>query len=501
MENSPLTKPLSQNKETQTDASNILDNNKILDGSEVTKETVNGDKVVDGSEITKETVNGDKVLDENKIVDGHEVTKGTTNGDKVVDEIKTVNSQKQKKKKMRNKNATAMTTAKGSVKLCLNMIVRNEEKVILRCFESVRHLISAIVIVDTGSDDRTIEIIQKYMKDNQLPGEVVSKPWVGGLQFEFDYNRNLALRALEKFLESHGGNNRWYALLMDADNTAHGNTSKLFNFNTQLLVADQYSVTMKGGCVYTYPWLLGMHSDPKKRWKWFSPRHEYVAPDGDWKPSIIKLDGGWVRSGREGCRSQNPYTYLEDTMVFLKQLSKDPKNDRACFYGAQSLKDCGLGDLGNQLAEVMYAHRIKMGGWHEEVYMSYLFIGKCQFHRWNYGKGKEDANEMIQTFLDAHNQSPGRREAPLYLLRIWDCQKKFKLAWSLAQSVLSRPIPTDGLFISSGDEMEFIFQSSLMAYYAGDKKNFIGLSKEVIKHPNTPENTKNQARDNLKQWG
>lgn len=47
-------------------------------------------------------------------------------------------------------------------KISLSMIVKNEEQYIGRCLESVKDLCSEIVIVDTGSTDRTKEICKQY---------------------------------------------------------------------------------------------------------------------------------------------------------------------------------------------------------------------------------------------------------------------------------------------------------------------------------------------------
>lgn len=47
-----------------------------------------------------------------------------------------------------------------SVSLC--MIVKNEESVLDRCLASVAHLVDEVIIVDTGSTDRTKEIASKY---------------------------------------------------------------------------------------------------------------------------------------------------------------------------------------------------------------------------------------------------------------------------------------------------------------------------------------------------
>jgi glycosyltransferase involved in cell wall biosynthesis len=45
------------------------------------------------------------------------------------------------------------------VKICLNMIVKNESKTIKRLLESVISIIDYYVICDTGSTDDTIKIV------------------------------------------------------------------------------------------------------------------------------------------------------------------------------------------------------------------------------------------------------------------------------------------------------------------------------------------------------
>jgi glycosyltransferase involved in cell wall biosynthesis len=51
---------------------------------------------------------------------------------------------------------------KSEVLLSLCMIVKNEEKYLEGCLESVRNIVDEIIIVDTGSTDNTIEIAKKY---------------------------------------------------------------------------------------------------------------------------------------------------------------------------------------------------------------------------------------------------------------------------------------------------------------------------------------------------
>lgn len=47
-------------------------------------------------------------------------------------------------------------------KLSAIIITKNEERNIGRCIESIKDLVDEIIIVDSGSTDRTIEIARKY---------------------------------------------------------------------------------------------------------------------------------------------------------------------------------------------------------------------------------------------------------------------------------------------------------------------------------------------------
>ena len=62
-----------------------------------------------------------------------------------------------------------------TVSLC--MIVKNEEDVLARCLDSVHDLVDEINIVDTGSDDKTVEIAKRYTD------RVFFFPWNGSLWY------------------------------------------------------------------------------------------------------------------------------------------------------------------------------------------------------------------------------------------------------------------------------------------------------------------------------
>ena len=58
----------------------------------------------------------------------------------------------------------------ATVSLC--MIVRNEEDVLGRCLESVKDIVDEIIIVDTGSTDKTKEIAGRFTN------AVYDFPWI-----------------------------------------------------------------------------------------------------------------------------------------------------------------------------------------------------------------------------------------------------------------------------------------------------------------------------------
>lgn len=82
-----------------------------------------------------------------------------------------------------------------TITLC--MIVRNEEKLLSRCLQSVKSKVNEIVIVDTGSTDATIEIARQYTN------QIYHFKWID----DFSAARNESL----KYANSE------YILVLDAD--------------------------------------------------------------------------------------------------------------------------------------------------------------------------------------------------------------------------------------------------------------------------------------------
>src|ERR1700758_5219238 len=117
------------------------------------------------------------------------------------------------------------------------MIVRNEAHIIHEALDSVAPYISSWVIVDTGSDDGTQDVIRNHMARLGIPGELYERQW-----HNFAHNRSEALT----LAQGHGD----YIWILDADDTLAGTP------DFTRLDADIYSLRYRlGSDVYWRPQL------------------------------------------------------------------------------------------------------------------------------------------------------------------------------------------------------------------------------------------------------
>ena len=232
--------------------------------------------------------------------------------------------------------------------ICLNMIVKNEAPVILRCLDSVRPIIDYWVIVDTGSTDGTQDIIRRHLKE--IPGELIERPWI-----DFAHNRTEALERAR----GHGD----YVFVIDADEVLEITGG----FKMPQLTADSYNVEIHyGGYSYLRKQLV-KNSLP---WCYKGVLHEYIQCDQSRSEQF--LAGLRTVPHHDGARARDPKTYRRDALVLEGGLLDDPNNTRYMFYLAQSYRDAG--DF--ELALRYYKKRVEMGGWSEEIWYSLYQIAQ-----------------------------------------------------------------------------------------------------------------------------
>jgi tetratricopeptide (TPR) repeat protein len=146
------------------------------------------------------------------------------------------------------------------------MIVKNEEKFLPQCLASVRDYVDEIIVCDTGSTDRTIEIAKSY------GANVIEDPW----RNDFSWSRNKSIEAATK---------RWI-LFIDADEElAEESRAQLLALKNVPAYIDAYYTRIVNrtddyrgsGDVTHHVIRIFPNSD---RIRFFGPIHEYPALDG-----------------------------------------------------------------------------------------------------------------------------------------------------------------------------------------------------------------------------
>ena len=354
--------------------------------------------------------------------------------------------------------------------LCLSMIVRNEAAVIARCLDSVRHLIGAWAIVDTGSSDGTQAMVRERLAD--LPGELIERPWV-----DFATNRNQAL----ELARGHGD----YALIIDADEIIELDRAVAF---PQRLDAAAYYLRQRladGEFEYRSAKLLRHDAG----WRWHGVLHEYPAVQPT--PRIELLDGLRVRSFPDGARSQRPQRekYLADVAVLEDALQREPDHARYAFYLAQSLRDAGE----NARALQAYRRRIAMGGWDEEVWYARFQVAVLL------EREGADAAAIIDAYLSAWDARPTRAEPLCELARYLRLKQRYASAYVHARAAAEIPLPADLLFLDlSVHRWRARDEQSIAAYYIGRHAESAALCDALLADPALPASERERVAANAR---
>lgn len=362
------------------------------------------------------------------------------------------------------KPTPSKTDSSSCFGICLNMIVKNESKVIERCLASVKPFIDYWVIVDTGSTDGTQKIIRDFMKG--IPGELHERPWV-----DFAHNRNEALQ-----LAKNKGD---YLLFIDADEEL------IFSedFVKPILEKDGYYITTDfSNTRYVRLQLVNNHLN----WKWIGVLHEYLeSPEAN---TYEILTGVFDIPRPEGFRSQDPLKYQKDAALLEKALETEPDNARNVFYLAQSYRDAGEAHL----AIKNYEKRIGMGGWDQEVFYSKYQICFLQ------EKLNIDPLKISKGYLECYSSRPQRAEPLCRLAAYYRKQGDYLLGYLIASFGLTVPLPKDVLFVENWVyEYGLLMEKAINAYCIGNYQESYFLSLQLLKNEKLPPHVKECAEKNL----
>jgi len=357
--------------------------------------------------------------------------------------------------------------------IVLNMIVKDEAPIIESCLRTVLPLIDAWAIMDTGSSDETIEIIQRVMTD--VPGRLGKMKWEG-----FADSRNAAISLAQGLGD--------YLLFLDADDKATW-TGTVESVKTQLVHDLHHGTLVQGN--NRYGRLIFRRNTSRSRYR--GVIHEVLIPH---KTDIVgpAIEGFVIERGAVGIGNRSiagKEKYRRDAEMLETALSNNTDPDfteRYRFYLAQSYRDCG------EIEKSIENYRLRLdmpGGYQQERYVSAINLGSLLEHT---GASVE---EQLFVLFEAREIDPHRAEAHHRIAELARKNDMWHLAFEHAVRARDIVTPPDRLFIDvSVPEWKAQFEISVAAWYVGEKKVGLDACDLLLKSPHTPPEIKAMTEQN-----
>jgi len=355
--------------------------------------------------------------------------------------------------------------AKDKQTICLNMIVKDESRIICRCLDSVKHLIDYWVIMDTGSSDKTQEIIKEHMKD--IPGELHERAW-----------KNWGETRTEALDLARGKAD--YLLFMDADDILEFEEE----FTMPRLTQDLYYMWRGNENVsYMKPQIVKADLP----WKWVGVTHEYL--DSSQYYTTALMEGVHYTSLDDGASHYDPEKFWKNIRLLEDGVKKEPNNVRYAFYLAESYRSA------NEPAKALewFQKRVKMGGWDEEIFYSKLQIGHMLRDL-----GLPD-NILQEAYKNAYVFRPHRVEGAYYLAETLNRQGNHAKAYEILKTreFIPQPPGKDSLFNEDWiTKYGLLFQLSICSYYVGRYGESLDACNQLLEIEKLPEEWRKQALAN-----
>ena len=163
------------------------------------------------------------------------------------------------------------------------MIVKNEEMHIARCLDSIAELVEEIIIVDTGSVDRTVEIVSNYTS------KIYSYTWKDDFSDARNYSFSKATMD--------------YCMWMDADDILEETQKDKFLQLKQTLSQDVDIVMMKYNTSFdevgnpSFSYFRERWVKNNSRYRWVGAVHEVIPPSGSIIYSDIAISHKKINAG------------------------------------------------------------------------------------------------------------------------------------------------------------------------------------------------------------
>lgn len=268
------------------------------------------------------------------------------------------------------------------VPLSACLIVRNEEIQIENCLKSIREYVQEIVVIDTGSTDRTPEIARKYAdifevftECNDEQGRIDN--FAVARQRSFDLATQKWVTWIDGDDELRGAEN-FQNIISKYDHIEQ---------DVMILLPYEYSHDAEGNvtCIHYRERIFNNYG---KNFYWHSPVHETCMPKNPSNLIIEQLENPLYIHRRSAAKIMEPGRNLRILQKYYEKIGDT--DARQLYYLGLEYSNCK--DLDNSL-KCLYKY-VELSGWEDEKCLAYLKIAE------NYtNQGK--LNEAIVAALQA----------------------------------------------------------------------------------------------------
>ncbi len=354
--------------------------------------------------------------------------------------------------------------------IAATVMVKNEEENIIKTLSTCLGAADLVIILDTGSTDKTIELAKEFSRKNNLPFFCIKSEWIN----DFSYSRNILL--------DYSDDKADYLLLYDANDELK-EAKKL----KQYIRSNHNNPKIKGYYV-EQEWKNGDQLDnfknvkltkTKQKWKYYTPIHEYIfIPDlvPENVPSIETTTGIKYYQDRKEDNKRTMKRQERDKEILYNLYLKNPYESRTLFYLAQTLAACHE----FRQAYIFYQRRLKHLGHSEEVFLSYVKCGELAVvmnHGWE---------ECETWFLKAFQYMPRIEPLIRIVTYYYSTNKNLHMAYMYCRTAIQLAYPDSAtLFVSTYfyNYLKWHLYAKI-CYDLGLKQEAFGALQNIVKFGN-----------------
>jgi len=341
-------------------------------------------------------------------------------------------------------------TDKNSPTLGILLMVKNEEKRIEITLNSIKTIADTIIIYDTGSEDNTINIIEKFCEINKI--NLLLKK---GTFIDFSTSRNVSLELAETV-------NVHYLLLMDCNDELKGHKElKKILYEYIKLDTNAFLVLQE--------WFSGIYDRYfnirliKNRcgWRYVGPVHEWLkdttVETHNPKYPVIKLPETInLFQDRTKDDDKSSKRFLRDKEILLSEHLKNPEDSRTVFYLAQTCDCLNLYEEAYKYSKL----RTELKGFEEERFHSFLRCGNLS-KKLNY-----DWNITFEWYLKAYSHSK-RAEPLIKITEYYKNTNQWNIAYIFCKQACELEYPSNNILFVDSTIYHYLrwHMMSIVAYY------------------------------------